>query len=107
MRTEEGWRFKEPQVCPSISSARASNASPSAELRRSMIPTGPLRGEGARHERTRARAVLRMILADHGADVIEVLRPASGAGDPDPAGFVLAWQAVDRGRAFAAEGGAE
>ena len=27
-----------------------------------------------------------MILADHGADVIEVLRPSAGAVDPDPAG---------------------
>ena len=55
-----------------------------------MIPTGPLLGVKVLDMSALGPGPFcGMILADHGADVIEVLRPASGTGDPDPAGFVL------------------
>ena len=72
-----------------------------------MIPTGPLRGVKVLDMSALGPGPFcGMILADHGADVIEVLRPASGTGDPDPAG------SFSRGKRsiivdLRAEGGAE
>ncbi len=52
-----------------------------------MIPNGALRGVKVLDMSALGPGPFcGMILADHGADVIEVLRPASGAGDPDPSG---------------------